>query len=150
MDGNRILRFFMSYFYSEKENAFFPIELKEIYMISKSWPNDAIAISDDIFKKYSGSPPAGKIRKADNKGLPYWENIPKLTKDEYKAIAETEKASRISEVNNITQAWQTQLMLGIINDSDKAKLIEWMQYIQHVQAIDTNIAPDINWPVKPT
>lgn len=36
--------------------------------------------------------------------------------------AEAEKASLITEANNVTQAWQTQLLLGIITDADKTTL----------------------------
>lgn len=63
--------------------------------------------------------------------------------------AEAGKAALISEANSVTQAWQTQLMLGIITDGDKASLTKWMQYIQAVQAVDVSSAPDIGWPVKP-
>ena len=63
--------------------------------------------------------------------------------------ATKEKASLISDANNITQAWQTQLMLGIITDEDKASLTAWMKYIQAVQATDVRVAPDISWPEKP-
>jgi hypothetical protein len=49
----------------------------------------------------------------------------------------------------VTQAWQTQLILGIITDGDKESLTKWMQYVQAVQAIDESDAPEINWPEKP-
>ncbi|MGK6329139.1 tail fiber assembly protein [Erwinia sp. DT-104] len=60
--------------------------------------------------------------------------------------AEAEKAARISEANSTTQAWQTQLRLDIITDADKASLTAWMKYVQEVQAINTDSAPDICWP----
>ena len=63
--------------------------------------------------------------------------------------ATTEKSARISEANGVTQAWQTQLLLGIITDEDKVTLTEWMKYIQAVQTTDLTNAPDISWPVKP-
>lgn len=63
--------------------------------------------------------------------------------------AKEQQASLIAEANAITQAWQTQLLLGIITEADKAALTTWMKYIQSVQAIDVSQAPDINWPVKP-
>lgn len=59
------------------------------------------------------------------------------------------KSSLISEANGVTQAWQTQLLLGIITDEDKASLTKWMKYIQAVQATDLTDAPDISWPEKP-
>lgn len=64
-------------------------------------------------------------------------------------IADAEKALRIAVANSVSQAWQTQLMLGIITDDDKATLIKWMTYIQALQAVDVSSAPDISWPVKP-
>lgn len=63
--------------------------------------------------------------------------------------AEAEKASLIAGANSVTQAWQTQLLLGIITDGDKASLTKWMQYIQAVQAVDVSAAPDISWPAHP-
>lgn len=63
--------------------------------------------------------------------------------------AAAEKTARISAANTRTQAWQTQLLLGIITDADKATLTAWMKYIQAVQATDLTSAPAINWPEKP-
>lgn len=59
------------------------------------------------------------------------------------------KAVLITEANSITQAWQTQLLLGIITESDKASLTAWMKYIQAVQDKDLSGAPYIDWPEKP-
>ncbi|MEG3128143.1 tail fiber assembly protein [Pantoea cypripedii] len=65
------------------------------------------------------------------------------------ADADKQKSALISSANTTTQAWQTQLMLGIITNADKEKLTEWMKYIQDVQAVNTAAAPDIVWPDKP-
>ncbi len=63
--------------------------------------------------------------------------------------AELKKEVLIKEANEKTQAWQTQLLLGIISDEDKNSLITWMKYVQAVQAVDPQTAPSITWPVKP-
>lgn len=63
--------------------------------------------------------------------------------------AETKKAELISKAGSVSQAWQTQLLLGIITDSDKALLTQWMKYYQQLQAVDTSKAPDIEWPQEP-
>lgn len=65
------------------------------------------------------------------------------------AEAEEKKSYLIAEANQKTQMWQTQLILGIITDEDKASLTEWMLYVQKVQAVDTSATPDIIWPEKP-
>lgn len=80
----------------------------------------------------------------------YWEYInPPVTKEQLIAEAEAKKQALIDEVNQKTQLWQTQLMLGIITEEDKASLKEWMLYAQKVQAVDVSSAPDIDWAVKP-
>lgn len=63
--------------------------------------------------------------------------------------AASEKLARVSEANGITQAWQTQLLLGIITDADKAELTDWMRYIQSVQEVDITKFPNVKWPLKP-
>ncbi|MEN4712047.1 tail fiber assembly protein [Pantoea agglomerans] len=60
-----------------------------------------------------------------------------------------QKQSLLSEANSFTQPWQTQLMLGMISDEDKASLTLWMKYYQQVQAMNPSNAPDIKWPDKP-
>ncbi|MFV9180561.1 tail fiber assembly protein [Serratia marcescens] len=71
------------------------------------------------------------------------------TKEEYKAQAQAQKELLLDEANKKTQAWQTQLMLGIITDADKASLISWMEYVQKVQAVNVSLAPNIKWPDQP-
>ena len=63
--------------------------------------------------------------------------------------AANEKSARMSEANYATQAWQTQLSLNIITDSDKASLVAWMKYLQKLQSVDISTAPDVNWPCRP-
>lgn len=65
------------------------------------------------------------------------------------AEATAKKSALLDEANTFTGPWQTQLLLGIITDADKASLTAWMKYYQAVQAINTSNAPDITWPSKP-
>jgi len=64
-------------------------------------------------------------------------------------LAENHKAALLNEASSKTQIWQTQLMLGIITDTDRAALTEWMKYIQAVQAVETTVKSYIRWPEKP-
>ena len=63
--------------------------------------------------------------------------------------AARQKSALISEANAVTQAWQTQLLLGIITDADKVTLTKWVKYIQAVQAVDVSESPEISWPSPP-
>ncbi len=65
------------------------------------------------------------------------------------AAAEQQKAAMLAEAQATISIWQTELQLGIISDDDKASLISWLSYIKELQSVDTDAAPDINWPVAP-
>lgn len=110
---------------------------------------NCLEIEDDNHPFKTEPTPAGKVWASDEHGYPQLIDMPEPTREELIAEADAEKASRIAEANSVTQMWQTQLMLGIITPEDKAKLTEWMQYAQAVQAVDTSTAPDITWPDKP-
>lgn len=78
-----------------------------------------------------------------------WVTDPAKEKAASIKAAKERQAALISEANSITQAWQTQLRLDMITASDKASLIEWMKYVQGVQAVNVQEAPAITWPLKP-
>ncbi|WP_239641967.1 tail fiber assembly protein [Edwardsiella tarda] len=65
------------------------------------------------------------------------------------ARADAKKASLLDEANATTADWRTELTLGIISESDKAKLVAWMEYIKAVKAVDTSTAPNVSWPDLP-
>ncbi|WP_228006357.1 tail fiber assembly protein [Morganella morganii] len=90
----------------------------------------------------------GKVKEIDEKEALLIANPPP-TKEQLIEQAEQQKQALIAEASQKTQLWQTQLMLGIITEEDKASLKEWMLYVQKVQAADVSAAPDIIWPVKP-
>ncbi|MDM8751092.1 tail fiber assembly protein [Morganella morganii] len=138
------------YKFSAKNNAFFPADETAKYIAAGWVLDDLIDVSDEIFSEFTRDRNSeGLMRGSDKKGNPVWIDVPPLTYEQHVAIAESTKQSLITEANQKTQLWQTQLMLGIITDEDKASLTEWMLYVQKVQAVDTSAAPDIIWPEKP-
>ncbi|MCQ5469344.1 tail fiber assembly protein [Pantoea brenneri] len=78
-----------------------------------------------------------------------WVTDPEEEKAATVKEAKERQTALISEANSITQAWQTQLRLDMLTASDKASLIEWMKYVQSVQAVNVQEAPAITWPLKP-
>lgn len=138
----------MKYFYGK--NSFYPTVMQDAYMASGTWPETGVHCDEDVFSIYAGEPPSGKLRGTDAKGMPCWIDVPAPTKAELVAQAENQKQALLSEENDVTADWRTELALGIISDEDKASLITWMQYIKAVKAVDTSKAPQVTWPVKPT
>lgn len=131
--------------YSASQNAFW-------FSDSQSVPDNAIEVSDDAFNEFSITPLDGKRRITGSDGLPKWEVIPPPTIEELKAAtiaeAEQKKSQLLAEASEVTRGWQTDLLLGIISDEDKEKLIAWRGYIKALNAVDTS-STEINWPERP-
>ncbi|EAS2833352.1 phage tail protein [Salmonella enterica subsp. enterica] len=71
---------------------------------------------------------------------------------DYAALAEAEREKRLVEAGVLTKDWQTDLLLGIITDEDKALLTAWRDYIKKLKALDFSGVKDgvsynaIEWP----
>ncbi|WP_315707539.1 tail fiber assembly protein [Brenneria uluponensis] len=72
-----------------------------------------------------------------------------LTSHELVAAAEQKKSALLTEAQGRILNWQTDLLLGIISDSDKNNLMAWRIYMKNLESIDINHAPDIVWPDHP-
>lgn len=133
------------YFYSPSTDVFIPEALIEVYRDAGTLPDDLIQVTDKTYQKFAaGNPPAGKIRGAVD-GLPAWVNQPPLTGAELQEIALQEKTRKLEQIATKTEIWRTQLSLGMLNDTEKERLIEWMTYAQAVQRADTRK----DWPEEP-
>lgn len=137
--------------WSAAHNAFFyPNDMK--FYASAGWDlSDCIDVDESIFEEFKESP-QGKVRGVDSDGMPCWMDEPPpppLSHEEEVAIADGNKHQLLQSATTKISLWQTQLQLGMISDSDKATLIEWMKYITALQAVDTSFAPDIDWPTPP-
>lgn len=135
--------------FSAEKLQFFILKKQDGYEASGIWPDDIKQVSDDVMETFSGTPPSGMRLGADKKGNPAWVDIPPLTHEQHVTIIEAQKQALIAEASQKTQLWQTQLMLGIITDEDKASLKEWMLYVQEVQAVDSSLGAGIVWPTPP-
>lgn len=134
------------YFYSPSTDVFIPESLVEVYRDAGTLPIDLIEVSMTVYEEYAaGNPPTGKIRGAVD-GLPAWVNQPPLTDAELQAIAVEEKNRKLEQIATKTEIWRTQLSLGMLSDTDKERLIEWMTYAQAVQRADTRK----DWPEEPS
>jgi len=140
----------MRYFFSSATNAFYPYELKSSYVESKSWPDDAIEVSADIAEQFMGEPPEGHMRAGDSDGMPCWTPVPPLSTDELISIAEHTRSGKLAVAMQTISIWQTKLQLGRITDDEKRQLNTWLDYIDAVNAVDTSLAPNIQWPTPPT
>lgn len=130
-------------------NQFLPTSIKDEWIEVGMWDEEkGVFVSEEIFLAYP-SEKDGKIRATGADGMPVWVDPPALTKEQLVQVAEIKRQTLLAEANTITADWRTELVLGIIDDADKEKLTEWMQYIKAIKAVDTSSPSDIIWPVKP-
>ncbi|KAA0510360.1 tail fiber assembly protein [Enterobacter vonholyi] len=141
----------MKYFYSAKNNAFYYFGWKDEYDAAGTWPDDAVEISDEIHEKYSTDAPKGKILTAGADGMPTWGDVPPPTHEEIVCQASVEKQNRIDAANNYMSAkqWPGKAAIGRLKDTEKSQYNEWLDYLDELEAIDTSIAPHIEWPERP-
>lgn len=65
------------YHYSPSKNAFYPDELKQVYIDAGTFPDDTVEVSDDVWLEFAGNhPPEGRQRAAGHDNLPCWVDIP--------------------------------------------------------------------------
>lgn len=138
----------------ELKDGFWPCEKNGVWVLVPDYRGTKvydIATAQESEINELGELPDGVTTIAPDVEFPKWNGKKWVTdKAEKKAAdiaaAEVQKQYLITEVSQKTQLWQTQLILGIITEEDKASLKEWILYVQKVQLVDTSTAPDINWP----
>lgn len=64
------------HFFSASENVFLAAAMRERYTVAGSWPEDAVAVTDEVYTVFGGQPPAGQIRGIAADGSPCWVNAP--------------------------------------------------------------------------
>lgn len=140
----------MKYIYSAEKNAFFPVGLRDAYESTNSWPEDGVDADEQLFAEFT-SPKEGKMRVPGPDGLPAWADIPPPTTEQLLEYVERERAQLLAYADNVTADWRTELALGDISDTDKAKLSLWMAYKRDVKAVNAAdaILNNFLWPARP-
>lgn len=142
--NNEIVRTEKAYVFAK--NAFYPVEMKDLYLNAGSWPDDGVEVSEDVFNEFSGTPPDGKVRVEGENGMPEWADIPPRTTEELEADAESKKSSLISYATQVIAPLKDALDGGYIEDEDKPKLTSWQKYRYALTRVNTS---NPEWPEKP-
>ncbi|TCB97756.1 tail fiber assembly protein [Kosakonia quasisacchari] len=138
------------YIYSPLRNLFYDADLESGYSVSGAWPPDAIEVPENVFLTYTGLPPEGKRRIADNEGMPVWDDVPPPTLEQFVAAAELNRQKLVDTAMQSISVIQLKLQAGrTLTETETTKLNTVLDYIDAVNALDVSTAPDINWPVLP-
>ncbi|MES4611435.1 tail fiber assembly protein [Ewingella sp. CoE-038-23] len=138
----------MTYLFNAAQKAFYPTSLKDAYEAAGTWPDEGAEVDESVFDEFTAQPPKGKVLSSTEQGLPCWDDAPKPTPEQLAQQAESVRQQLISNANQVTSDWRTELSLGIISDDDKASLTAWMQYIKAVRAVDVTQLP-VTFPAQP-
>ncbi|EEJ2305405.1 tail fiber assembly protein [Salmonella enterica subsp. enterica] len=138
-------------YFSASTCGFYDSRVMSDYLLRGTLPDDAIEMTGkEKTLYYMVSAPAGKtLGSKDNR--PAWVTIPPPTKEMLLFATEQEKKRRIDDANNFISAkqWPGKAALGRLKGDELARYNEWLDYLDVLDAVDTAMAPDIEWPVKP-
>lgn len=77
--------------------------------------------------------------------------VPTPSREELVTSAEQTKSVLLDAATAKIVVWQTKLLVGRkLTDNETAQLNSWLDYIDAVTAIDTSIAPNLEWPALPS
>lgn len=65
------------------------------------------------------------------------------------AQAEAQRVLLLDNADVIMRDWRDELDLGVISDSDRVKLVAWLDYKKQLKALDTTQSPPLIWPDEP-
>ena len=75
--------------------------------------------------------------------------VEEITHEGYVAIAESTKLGLMQDATNAISPLQDAVDLDMATDEESSLLVEWKKYRVLLNRVDTSLAPNIDWPVKP-
>ncbi|EJG2385849.1 tail fiber assembly protein [Kluyvera ascorbata] len=140
----------MEIIFSPGQNKFFPVPLKTDYENAGSWPTDGIDVGYDVYLEFTANPPEGKVRGVvDN--MPAWVDKSSPTQEQLVTQAAVKQKRLITEANEYIglKQWAGKVSLGRLSDDERAQYNAWLDYLDELEAVKPEDAPDIIWPTPP-
>ncbi|ECD3897888.1 tail fiber assembly protein [Salmonella enterica subsp. enterica serovar Gloucester] len=139
----------MTYLYSATTNAFYPEALKQDYINTNSWPDDAKEVDDFIYNEYAlEAVPEGKMRVPNDAGYPSWGDIPEPSQEELIASNTQVFNTLLRACTDSAFPLQSAVALGVATDEQKALLQQLQEYSVQLISTDLTVTP-VQWPEKP-
>ncbi|MCK7154672.1 tail fiber assembly protein [Enterobacter kobei] len=135
------------YFWSEKENGFYPESMKALYENSHDgWPEDAVEISEELYNSLLEGQSRGKVIASGHDGKPLLSD-PVI---DHTALAEAEKSRLGIKAEEMILPLQRAVKYGIASEEELQSLKEWEIYSVKLSRVGTSLAPEIEWPEPPS
>lgn len=130
------------YLYSAKNNAFYPVSLKEIYESADSWPEDGISVNELDYQRFMNGQSTGRVITAGDNGLPELTDI----SVDYVAIASAQRDQKMSVITLRITALVEAQDDGDITQDELEELAKLRADRVALRRLDLSSAPDIEWP----
>lgn len=138
------------YFYSAKNNAFYPDVLRDEYEQAGSWPNDLVEITDDLYDALFAGQSAGKVITPGDDGRPVLTDPPPPTDEELIAQANSRIKSLMAYATSAIGPLQDAEDLGIQTEDEAELLKAWKKYRVQLNRVDASRPGAIDWPEAPS
>lgn len=137
----------MGYVYRPKTGAFYSDLLEADYRAAGTWPGFFVRVTDENYRNLMDGLAQGKIIVPNKQCYPVLQEPPAPTRDELIAEAEEKRRDLIESALQSVSVIQLKQMNGrSLTDKEVARLNDVLDYIDAVEATDTQTAPDIHWP----
>ncbi|WP_338457198.1 tail fiber assembly protein [Citrobacter portucalensis] len=136
-------------YYSKSVSGFIPDQWMEDGTYNPV-PTDAIKLTKQEIKEFHCVSIPGKMVDVIN-GRLVWVDPTPPTHDEQVVAADAEKSRRINEANDYMnrKQWPGKVAIGRLKEDELAQYNLWLDYLDALEAIDTSMVPDLEWPYLP-
>lgn len=134
-------------YFSARTRGFYPTDIVDIqlYKTKGAWPEDAVEVTTEDYKKYLALPPDGMVLGSINGG-PAWVVREGIEKKEAVLLAELKKEQRMRDAENAIAPLVRAEKYGEISDGERLKLESLEKYTILLNRVNPHDAPDIEWP----
>lgn len=139
----------MVMFYSASNQGFYPEFMKSDYDREGNWPNDVQEVSERWYNYLLDGQAEGKVIAPNEYGQPVLVAPPEPTREQLAASAQIQKTALMAQATGAITPLQDAADLGLDTDEEKQLLLAWKKYRVLLNRVDTETAPDIEWPELP-
>ncbi|MCM7075382.1 tail fiber assembly protein [Enterobacter roggenkampii] len=137
----------MGYVYRASTGGFYCDELEAEYRKAGTWPGFFVRVSDDDYRNLMEGVSQGKIIVPNKQCYPVLQERPAPTRDELIAEAEEKRRDLIESALQSVSVIQLKQMNGrSLTEEEVTRLNDVLDYIEALEATETDAAPDIHWP----
>lgn len=137
----------MGYVYRASTGGFYCDELEAEYRKAGTWPGFFVRVSDEDYRNLMEGVSQGKIIVPNKQCYPVLQERPAPSRDELIAEAEEKRRELIESAQQSISVIQLKQMNGrSVTEKEVTRLNDVLDYIEALEATETDAAPDIHWP----